>query len=79
MTTETSGRIQHCLNYLRQAILCNSDTTLEPSFPYILPDNTSTSAASGIGVVHKCVDWTQVRSFVEANQIKYSGVPLVLQ
>ncbi|KAJ7037257.1 hypothetical protein C8F04DRAFT_421478 [Mycena alexandri] len=70
--------MDHCLNHLRQAILCNADTTLEPSYIYRLSDNTSTSAASGIGVVHTCADWTQVRSFVEENQIQYTGVPLIL-
>ncbi|KAJ7245286.1 hypothetical protein C8J57DRAFT_1082411, partial [Mycena rebaudengoi] len=60
--------VHHCLNYLRQSVLCNADTTLEPAYIYRLPDNTSTFAASGMGSIHTCVDWTQVRSFVEDNQ-----------
>ncbi|KAK7045125.1 hypothetical protein R3P38DRAFT_2766657 [Favolaschia claudopus] len=76
--TETYWHIQHCLNSLRQAILCNADTTLEPSFMYQLSDHTSKPASSGMGVIHTCKDWTQIRSFVEDNQALYSDIPLIL-
>ncbi|KAJ7756043.1 hypothetical protein DFH07DRAFT_1027692, partial [Mycena maculata] len=79
MTARRLWHTEHCLNYLRQAILCNSDMTLEPSYTYIFEDNSTTSASSGMGVVHSCVDWTQVRNFVEENQIQYIGVPLKLR
>ncbi|KAG1798716.1 hypothetical protein EV424DRAFT_1332873, partial [Suillus variegatus] len=42
----------HCLNFLRQAILCNSDTTLDPR----------------LGVTHICRDWSQVYAYIEENQ-----------
>ncbi|KAJ7444434.1 hypothetical protein FB451DRAFT_1434282 [Mycena latifolia] len=73
---QVSWHTHHCLNYLRQAILCNADTTLEPSYTYETADNVSTPAASGIGVAHTCVDWTQLRSLVEDNQAAYRGVPI---
>ncbi|KAG2362352.1 hypothetical protein BDR07DRAFT_1609564 [Suillus spraguei] len=53
----------HCLNFLRQAILCNSDTTLDPV--YI---NGSMSGTNGLGVTHICRDWSQVYAYTEENQ-----------
>ncbi|EJD36503.1 hypothetical protein AURDEDRAFT_74167, partial [Auricularia subglabra TFB-10046 SS5] len=41
---------QHCLNYIRQIILCSADTTLEPV-------NALHSGTSG---THVCRDWKQV-------------------
>ncbi|KAJ7257037.1 hypothetical protein C8J57DRAFT_1721309 [Mycena rebaudengoi] len=79
MTSERAAwHIHHCLNYLRQAILCNADTTLEPSYMYVLKDNTTTPAASGLGVTHTCVDWTQIRVYVDENQDLYRNIPLKL-
>ncbi|TFY69821.1 hypothetical protein EVJ58_g199 [Rhodofomes roseus] len=42
----------HCLNFMRQAVLCNADTTLEAI--------TETT--------HTCKDWTQVYDFIAENQ-----------
>lgn len=53
----------HCLNFLRQAILCNSDTTLDPVYT-----NGSVSGSSGLGVTHICRDWSQVYAYIEENQ-----------
>jgi hypothetical protein len=53
----------HCLNFLRQAILCNSDTTLDPV--YI---NGSMAGSNGLGVTHICRDWSQVYAYIEENQ-----------
>ncbi|KAJ7605957.1 hypothetical protein DFH06DRAFT_1252137 [Mycena polygramma] len=66
----------HCLNYLRQAVLCNADTTVEPAYTFHLTENVTTPAASGMGVVHTCVDWTQLRSYVEENLEQTRGIPL---
>lgn len=61
--------VHHCLNMIRQAILCNSDTTLEPAFIYNVRDGRNQSAASGLNVPHVCRDWTQVRSFAHENYV----------
>ncbi|KAG2157925.1 uncharacterized protein EDB93DRAFT_734307 [Suillus bovinus] len=53
----------HCLNFLRQAILCNSDTTLDPVYT-----NGSISGSDGLGVTHICRDWSQVYAYIEENQ-----------
>jgi hypothetical protein len=55
--------IHHCLNFLRQVVLCASDTTLNP-LDYV--DGTD-----GLGVVHICRDWEKVYDFVEKNQLQY--------
>jgi hypothetical protein len=56
-------RTRHCLNLLRQAVLCASDTTLDPL-------STATSA-DGLGTVHVCRDWQIVYDFVEINQLNH--------
>lgn len=51
----TPGHVQHCLNYLRQMILCDPDLTLEDADAlevdhYLRPGGTA----------HVCRDWTAV-------------------
>ena len=55
----------HCLNFLRQAILCNSDTTLDP---LVTDLDGMTTGTDGLGVMHVCRDWSQVYVFVTENQ-----------
>jgi hypothetical protein len=50
---------RHCLNLLREVVLCTSDTTLDPL-------NTP-HGTDGVGVVHVCRDWQKVYDFVEDN------------
>jgi len=57
----------HCFNYLRQAILCAADTTIEASQPKVRPDGKNDSGASGFGMTHTCRDWTQVREYLDEN------------
>jgi len=64
----------HCLDYLRQAILCHADTTLEPVHDIVVPAdplrNTSQhtdKVAQGWDVLHRCKDWTFVRDALEDN------------
>lgn len=58
----------HCLNFLRQAILCNCDTTLDPLVTVIDRDGTMTTGTDGLGVTHVCRDWSQVYAYVTENQ-----------
>lgn len=50
----------HCVNYLRQMVLCRGDLELDPvlgkPFPNVFPDS------------YQCKDWTQVYREVEKNQ-----------
>jgi len=57
----------HCLSYLRQLLLCQADTALEPARLATTVSGGKTQAVYGEGTTHQCRDWTQVRSFVENN------------
>lgn len=67
--------VKHCLNFIFRAVLCNGDTTLEPSFQYELNDGRLIPATHGVNVTHRCRDWTVVRSFAEGNYRLYKDVP----
>ncbi|KAI0258495.1 hypothetical protein BC834DRAFT_911305 [Gloeopeniophorella convolvens] len=65
---DESGHIKHCFNYLRQALLCNADITLEPGKEVVhtLSDGRKeTSVRGGYDVIHKCHDWRQVWDHIE--------------
>ncbi|KAK7683575.1 hypothetical protein QCA50_013413 [Cerrena zonata] len=53
----------HCLNYLRQTIMCNADMTLEPEIR-----EGSQDVGEGLAVTHVCKDWSKVHAFVEENE-----------
>ena len=55
----TIPHLQHCLNYIRQMILCASDLTLEPV--------DIRHEASGIGMTHTCRNWRAVYDTVNRN------------
>ncbi|KAH9852241.1 hypothetical protein C2E23DRAFT_731274 [Lenzites betulinus] len=54
----------HCLRYLRQTVLCRADTTLEPDEPGLRGGRWE-HAASGVGAVHRCRDWTVLRRWMD--------------
>lgn len=49
--------IYHCIDYLRQTIMCAADTNLEPRIE-------SLKGVSGFGSVHVCRDFDHVKNFV---------------
>ncbi|KAF7798153.1 hypothetical protein EIP86_009369 [Pleurotus ostreatoroseus] len=57
-----AAHASHCLNYLRQTILCAADLTLEPE---IAP--RSGNVGEGLAVAHVCRDWGAVHKFTERN------------
>ncbi|CAL1697311.1 unnamed protein product [Somion occarium] len=62
------GHVDHCLIYLRQMVLCNVDLTLEPaSHRQLTPDGRLTNAVTGVGITHRCKDWSQARQYMEEN------------
>jgi len=63
----------HCFNYLRQAILCAADTTIEASQQTKRPDGKSDAGASGMGMTHTCKDWTQLREYLEENDREWNA------
>lgn len=52
---------QHCINYLRQMVMCYGDTSLEP-FQY------TTRPGLGQHVISECSDWQLVYNAVRENQ-----------
>ena len=55
----------HCIEYLRQAVMCQADLTLEPAIdPMQWPIGTS-----GWGVVHECKDWDAVLNAVKQRAV----------
>ena len=58
----TDHHAQHCLRYLREEILCEANTTLEPG-----DFTTSNFTEKRAGAAYACRDWTQVYIEVEQN------------
>ncbi|KAK0493622.1 hypothetical protein EDD18DRAFT_407467 [Armillaria luteobubalina] len=57
-----SGLVAHCLNYLRQIVICHSDSSLEPAIGHhveVHPD------------AYVCNDWESVYREAEKNQRDY--------
>ncbi|KAH0489360.1 hypothetical protein TgHK011_009792 [Trichoderma gracile] len=67
--TEPHSHTLHCLDYLRESIICASDSTLEPfkpSFDTAAPRK----GVDGYGTPHQCRDFGQLRSWAE--QFRYN-------
>ncbi|KAI0828644.1 hypothetical protein BC628DRAFT_1409196 [Trametes gibbosa] len=62
--TGAAAHVAHCLRYLRQTVLCRADTTLEPDEPGLRGGRWE-HAASGVGAVHRCRDWTVLRRWMD--------------
>ncbi|KAH9850980.1 hypothetical protein C2E23DRAFT_733937 [Lenzites betulinus] len=62
----TEQPTRHCMNYIRQMILCRGDTHLDP---YQYPSNVRPVDANPI---RRCLDWRAVYEAVEANQREYA-------
>ena len=70
----------HCLDHVRQALLCAADTTLEPT------DNGGASTSGELsnhyvgdqivvdkpdsGALHTCKNWTAVKNWIEENRVR---------
>ncbi|KAM3554663.1 hypothetical protein ARSEF4850_006357 [Beauveria asiatica] len=61
----SSAHLMHCFDYLRQAIMCFSDTTLE-----WLPAPPRDTGSTGWGFEHKCRDFDAISRWVEDNRLK---------
>jgi len=65
--TNAAHHVEHCLRYLRLALLCQADTTLEETALTPQPDGSEKAGASGVGMVHRCKDWSVLRRWMEEN------------
>ncbi|EJP70448.1 uncharacterized protein BBA_00078 [Beauveria bassiana ARSEF 2860] len=61
--TFNDQHLDHCLDYLRQAIMCTGDTTLE----MVIKDDSGEFKAEidGWGTVHECRSWHMLFEFAE--------------
>ncbi|KAE8350326.1 hypothetical protein BDV28DRAFT_151033 [Aspergillus coremiiformis] len=63
-----SDHTNHCIDYLRQAIMCASDATLESS--EVLDGNgNSTRAVDGWNNTHQCRDWDSLYEFASRHRL----------
>ena len=49
----SSPHIRHCIDLLRQTLMCQPDTTVELK-------NDELGGVTGFGTEHQCKDWTQL-------------------
>ncbi|PPQ91129.1 hypothetical protein CVT25_013268 [Psilocybe cyanescens] len=66
-----SDHTEHCFHYLRQALLCAADTTLEYGGPSMRSPNGDV-IATGVNVTHTCRDWKQVHDYMEEEHGKWT-------
>ncbi|OIW30903.1 hypothetical protein CONLIGDRAFT_679656 [Coniochaeta ligniaria NRRL 30616] len=59
------NHIYHCFDYIRQAIMCNADTTLEKAR---VVDGRIVRGVDGWGVAHECRDYDSIFAFAEARR-----------
>jgi hypothetical protein len=50
--------IRHCIELLRQVLMCQPDLTVEVK-------NLSVGGVAGFGTEHQCRDWNQLMSFTK--------------
>ncbi|KAG1861300.1 hypothetical protein F4604DRAFT_1587943 [Suillus subluteus] len=60
-----NGHSGHCMNILRQGILCNADITLDP---LVTDPDGSMTGTDGLNVIHVCRDWSQLYDYIIENQ-----------
>ena len=61
-----SEHVGHCFDYIRQALMCNADTTVEPA---TVERNGVRKQVDGWGVVHEgCVDWESLWEWMTEHQ-----------
>ena len=66
--------IGHCFDYIRQAIMCSGDMTLEGAMR--LPSGELGPSVDGWGATHQCRSWDGVMAFMNENKApnNHSGI-----
>ena len=65
MPSHTSpAHIRHCIDLIRQSLMCNADTTIEVKDEEI-------NGVRGFGTLHQCKDWRGLVRWTEETQEKY--------
>ncbi|KAK0511063.1 hypothetical protein JMJ35_006615 [Cladonia borealis] len=56
------AHVQHCIDFLRQSLMCKADTTIEIRDEAIM-------GVKGFGVRHECVDWDRLIAWTARRQL----------
>ena len=57
---------RHCFDYLRQALMCNADTTLEEMG---MDHQGALGSVNGWGTEHVCKDWEAMKDWAEKTRV----------
>lgn len=60
----TTWHTRHCIDFLRQMLMCNADTTIEFSDPDL-------HGIVGFGVKHQCKQWDQIKQWTIDRQSEW--------
>ncbi|KAK2601508.1 hypothetical protein N8I77_010955 [Diaporthe amygdali] len=63
------GHYSHCFDFLRQAIMCAGDTTLEGVQHSENPLIKNTQGADGWGATHNCRNWDDIKTWAKERSI----------
>jgi len=62
--------VAHCFDYLRQALMCAGDMTIEHAMESPLGQKRTTT--DGWGVKHQCSDWDEMAAWTLSHKANYS-------
>lgn len=69
---EHLGHLDHCFDYLRQAVMCAGDMTLEPAVEY---KEIGRKGVAGWDVEHNCRSFQAMKDFAEQHTyLNSSGI-----
>lgn len=69
---EHLSHLNHCFDYLRQAVMCAGDMTLEPAVEY---KEIGRKGVAGWGVEHRCRNFQAMKDFAEEHTyLNSSGI-----
>jgi hypothetical protein len=63
----TIGHNDHCFNYLRNALMCCGDTTLEGQSRAKMFENVS--GTDGTGAFHNCRNYEEISAYAEKSRV----------
>ncbi|KAJ7065424.1 hypothetical protein C8F01DRAFT_1125583 [Mycena amicta] len=72
--THTVGHMKHCLNYIRQFVMCNPSLHLEPVGWMDRNWDEQTEERDPEGATHVCQDWTQLYGEMADNWARWEPV-----
>lgn len=64
--------VDHCFEYLRQAISCGGGNIVLEGYNPLIKDETVATSVSGWGGVHQCIDFDALSEFQIQQEAKYN-------